>query len=84
MWKKIFVIGSLMLIGGLLVLAGLIFVLSEVSNNYVQLETKALIKDYLRAGKNFIYYEATIHNPAGDMLPDEIDNTIIKEIKTVI
>ena len=31
--------------------------------------------------KNLVYKEATIHNPPGDMLPDGIDNTVIKEVK---
>lgn len=33
--------------------------------------------------KNFIYFEATIHNPEGDMLPDQIDNNIITETKNI-
>lgn len=33
--------------------------------------------------KNGIYHEATIHNPAGDTIPDSWDNTIISEIKQV-
>jgi hypothetical protein len=34
--------------------------------------------------KNFIYLEATIHNPDGDMLPDQIDNTIISGVKNIL
>lgn len=33
--------------------------------------------------KNIIYREATIHNPEGDMLPDQIDNNVISEMKRI-
>lgn len=33
---------------------------------------------------DFIYKEATIHNPSGDVLPDNIDDDIKKELKKVI
>jgi uncharacterized protein YeeX (DUF496 family) len=40
--------------------------------------------DYAKKIKNFIYLEATIHNPNGDMLPDQIDDTIISEAKKIL
>jgi len=39
------------------------------------------LKSILRKVKDLIYREATIHNPPGDMLPDNIDNNVIKEVK---
>lgn len=30
---------------------------------------------------NLVYREATIHNPPGDMVPDQIDDDIIKEVQ---
>lgn len=42
---------------------------------------KAEFKLYLKKVKNFIYREATIHNPEGDVLPDNIDNKVINEVK---
>lgn len=30
---------------------------------------------------DFIYAEATIHNPEGDLLPDQVDDIIKEEIK---
>jgi len=33
---------------------------------------------------NFVYREATVHNPSGDMLPDQIDDTIKKEVKETV
>lgn len=44
-------------------------------------EDKVILKAAARKIKNWIYREATIHNPEGDILPDEIDDEVIKEIK---
>lgn len=44
-------------------------------------EKKVLLKKAAVKIKNWIYREATIHNPAGDVLPDGIDDKVIKEIK---
>jgi hypothetical protein len=45
-------------------------------------------KDILKkAGKKFvglIYYEATENNPPGDMLPDQIDDKVKKELKKIV
>lgn len=40
-----------------------------------------IVKKTARKIKSFIYREATIHNPEGDMFPDEIDDEILNEIK---
>lgn len=42
---------------------------------------KEMIKAFFKKIKNLIYYEATVHNPSGDMLPDQIDDKIIKGVK---
>ena len=44
---------------------------------------KYVIKKTARAIKNGIYHEATIHNPAGDTIPDSWDNTIKGAIKSI-
>ena len=45
-------------------------------------------KDILKkAAKKFggiIYHEATIHNPPGDMLPDQIDDQVKGKIKEIV
>lgn len=45
-------------------------------------------KDFLKRAavkaKNLIYRQATEHNPAGDILPDQIDDKIKQEIKEKI
>lgn len=45
---------------------------------------KELLKDIAKAVKKFVYKEATIHNPEGDVLPDQIDDNIIKDIKNKV
>ncbi len=47
-------------------------------------EAKAEIKDEARKIDGKIYEEATIHNPEGDMLPDQIDDTIRAKLKEEI
>ncbi len=45
---------------------------------------KEELKGIVLKVKNLVYKEATIHNPPGDMLPDGIDNAVIKEVKEKI
>jgi len=40
------------------------------------------LKNVVRKIENIVYQEATEHNPEGDFLPDQIDDTIKKEIKS--
>lgn len=42
---------------------------------------KTQLKELTRQIKGLIYKEATQHNPTGDMLPDQIDDRIIQEVK---
>jgi len=42
---------------------------------------KEKIRAAVKKIKDLVYYEATVHNPPGDMLPDQIDNKIIQEVK---
>lgn len=45
---------------------------------------KPLLKEIALKVKRRIYYEATIHNPEGDTLPDWVDDIIIGKIKETI
>ncbi len=38
-------------------------------------------KGMVKKMTGFIYHEATIHNPEGDMIPDEIDDKVKGKIK---
>lgn len=42
---------------------------------------KEAIKSLLRGMAKKIYYEAAIHNPSGDILPDSLDDMVIGELK---
>ncbi|GBE16893.1 hypothetical protein BMS3Abin15_00717 [bacterium BMS3Abin15] len=47
-------------------------------------EDESALKEFAGKIKKWIYREATIHNPEGDVLPDELDDKIIKELKEKI
>ena len=47
-------------------------------------KAKEELKDEVKKIDGKIYEEATEHNPEGDMLPDEIDNTIREKLKEEI
>ena len=42
---------------------------------------KEELKRLLAGIKSFIYREASIHNPEGDILPDEVDDRMIEKVK---
>jgi hypothetical protein len=42
---------------------------------------KDFLKKVVKKVESLVYREATIHNPPGDMLPDQIDDKIKQEIK---
>lgn len=50
---------------------------------YHKQEVKEIVFKGARKLKNLVYYEATIHNPDGDFLPDWIDDTIKRKIKEI-
>lgn len=45
---------------------------------------KILLKKSARNIKDRVYYEATIHNPEGDTLPDWIDDMILGKIRDIL
>lgn len=60
----------------------LFFIFSKNTNRYGQIKRNAI--QYAKKMKNLVYREATIHNPEGDMLPDEIDDSIISGVKKAL
>lgn len=61
-------------------LMGLFFL--QKTREDVQLREKSIY--WAKKMKNFVYYEATKHNPDGDLLPDQIDDVIISETKNIL
>ena len=47
-------------------------------------DKKGVLKSVTDKLNSLIYREATTHNPAGDIVPDKIDNTIKDKIKEKI
>ncbi len=45
---------------------------------------KFIVKKALVSVKNGIYHEATVHNPAGDTIPDEWDDSVKSFIKRLL
>lgn len=45
---------------------------------------KDFLKKVVKRVEGFVYREATIHNPPGDMVPDQIDDNIKGEIKKIV
>lgn len=45
-------------------------------------------KDFLtravKKAESLVYHEATVHNPPGDMVPDQIDDQVKGEIKKIV
>lgn len=87
MVKKIFLIIFLAAIIFAIAAAILFFSLFKYENSSgtflikAGIEDKAVLREAAKRIKDWIYREATIHNPEGDVLPDEIDDKVIKEIK---
>lgn len=42
---------------------------------------KEKIKGIAKRISELVYHEATTYNPPGDIVPDQIDNNLIKEVK---
>jgi hypothetical protein len=83
MLKKLFLI--IIMLAILVAWLGGIF---SVSFSPFSLTIRKPEKDFLKkvVGKveGFVYREATIHNPPGDMLPDQIDDNVKGEIKKIV
>jgi hypothetical protein len=45
---------------------------------------KDVLKKVVKKIEGLVYHEATIHNPPGDMLPDQIDDQVKGEIKKIV
>jgi len=50
----------------------------------IQKPEKDFLKKVVRKVEGFVYREATIHNPPGDLVPDQIDDQVKGEIKKIV
>jgi len=86
MIKKLIITLAILLFIALFLLGGILFVYNKSQDfspiSFLgKIARQEIVKKSAKKIKNFIYREATIHNPEGDMLPDEIDDEILNEIK---
>jgi hypothetical protein len=83
MLKKIFLF--IIILAILLAWLGGIF---SVSFSPFSIVIKSPEKDFLKRvaqkAKSIIYLEATEHNPSGDILPDQIDDSMKGKIKEIV
>jgi len=86
MIKKLIITFVVLLFIALFLLSGVLFVFKK-SGDFLPVSFlkeaagQEIVKKTARKIKHFIYREATIHNPEGDTLPDEIDDEILNKIK---
>lgn len=50
----------------------------------IQSPEKDFLKKVVKRVEGLVYHEATIHNPSGDLLPDQIDDSVKGEIKKIV
>ncbi|MDD5490054.1 MAG: hypothetical protein PHP25_05255 [Candidatus Moranbacteria bacterium] len=83
MFKKAFLIIIILAIA-VAWLGGIFSVSFSPFSLTVQKPEKDFLKKVVKKVEGVVYREATIHNPPGDMLPDQIDDNIKGEIKKIV
>ncbi|MGW8185024.1 MAG: hypothetical protein ACWGHO_02860 [Candidatus Moraniibacteriota bacterium] len=81
MLKNIFFVIFIVCFFLLFVFIGAVLIRSQQRNISIKEELKSDSKSILWQIKDIIYFEATKHNPSGDVVPDGIDDAIKNEIK---
>ncbi len=88
MFRKIFLFIIIIIIILIIILIAFLGGIFSVSFSPFSININKSEKDFLRRvgtkTKNIIYREATEHNPAGDVLPDRIDDKLKQKIKEKI
>lgn len=63
---------------------GSIFVVEKLDDKYkikMREAEKEALKLFFNKVLKMVYYEATIHNPPGDVVPDSLDDALINNVK---
>ena len=86
MIKKLIIILISLLFTASLLLGGVLFVYNKsqdfsLASFLGKIARQEIVKEVAQKIKFFIYRKATIHNPEGDILSDEIDDEILGKIK---
>ncbi|OGI27437.1 MAG: hypothetical protein A2359_04865 [Candidatus Moranbacteria bacterium RIFOXYB1_FULL_43_19] len=83
MLKKLFLIIIILAIA-IAFLGGIFSVSFSPFALTIQKPEKDFLKRAARKAKSIIYREATIHNPPGDLVPDQIDDSMKGKLKEII
>ena len=83
MLKKIFLL-VIVLVIAIAWLGGIFSVSFSPFSLTIQSPEKDFLKKVVKRVEGVVYHEATIHNPPGDMLPDQIDDNVKGEIKKIV
>jgi hypothetical protein len=81
MIKKIVLYLIIILALAIAFLGGIIFISFSPFSLTIQKPEKDFLIKVVRKVEGLIYHEATIHNPPGDMVPDQLDDRLKQEIK---
>lgn len=84
MIKKILFVLFIIFFFLLFVFLGAAVIYSQQKNISIIEELKIDSKKIILQIKDIIYYQATVHNPEGNLMPDEVDDTILGRIKSLI
>jgi hypothetical protein len=83
MFKKLFLVIIILAIA-VAWLGGIFSVILSPFSLIIQKPEKDFLKKVVKRIEGFVYQEATIHNPSGDLLPDQIDDNVKGEIKKIV
>ena len=83
MFKKLFLIIAILAIA-IAWLGGIFSVSFSPFSLTIAKPEKDILKRAAQKAKSIIYREATQHNPAGDVLPDQIDDEVKGQIKKIV
>jgi hypothetical protein len=84
MLKKLLLVIIILAIIAIVWLGGIFSVTFSPFSLKIRKPEKDFLKKVVRKIEGFVYHEATIHNPPGDMLPDQIDDNVKGEIKKIV
>lgn len=83
MLKKLFII-AIVLVVLVAWLGGIFSVSFSPFSLTIQGPEKDFLKKVVKRVEGIVYHEATIHNPPGDLFPDQIDDNVKGEIKKIV
>lgn len=83
MLKKIFFVIFIIGFFFLFVFLGAVVIYSQQKGIPIKEELKTDSKNIILQIKDVIYFEATVHNPEGDLVPDGIDDSVKGKIREI-